>query len=160
MGWQDHRSRNVVSEPHQFGDELYRAYATKIKGFEDDFGLRYEAADGVNTKHPPFSVRGQPLNITFGRPIADIEKFLDAVFSGAEPFRLWGTPVFLSKDYLSDGIGFACHPSHSFEITPEFMRVYLLDGSCGNSIARLYTNLQHYYDSQVTMRSGEGEVLF
>ena len=34
------------------------------------------------------------------------------------------------------------------------MRVYLLDGSCGNTIARLYTNLQHYYDSQVTIEWG------
>ena len=65
---------------------LYRAYATKIKGFGAD--LRYETARGANPKKAPSSVSGEPLNITFGRPIADIEKFLDTVFSGSEPFRL------------------------------------------------------------------------
>jgi hypothetical protein len=47
----------------------------------------------------------------------------------------------------------------TFEITPEFMRVYLPDGSCGNTIIRLYTNLQHYYDSLVVLAAGGGEPL-
>lgn len=140
---------------------LYRAYATKIKGFEENFSLRYETARGANPKKAPSSVSGEPLNITFGRPIADIEKFLDTIFSGSEPFRLWGAPVLLAKNYFRV-TALDLHVTHriTFEITPDFMRVYLLDGSCGNTIARLYTNLQHYYDSQVTIRSGEGEVLF
>jgi hypothetical protein len=140
---------------------VYRTYAEKIKRFEDDFGLRYEAVEGANARQAPYSVGGEPLNVTFGRPIADLEKFLDSVFSGAEPFRLWGSPVSLGRNYFRV-TALDLHVTHpiTFEITPQFMRVYLPQGSCGNTLARLYTNLQHYYDSQVTMKSGNGEMLF
>ena len=85
----------------------------------------------------------------------------DSVFSGAEPFRLWGAPVLVGKDYFRV-TALDLHVTHriTFEITRDFMRVYLADRSCGNTIARLYTNLQHYYDSRVTMRSGEGTLCF
>ena len=48
----------------------------------------------------------------------------------------------------------------TFEVAPDFIRVYLPDGTCGNPIVRLYTNLQHYYDSQVVLAAGGGEALF
>lgn len=141
---------------------VYRAYAKKVEAFERNFSLRYGAPhDSDARKRGPCSVSGEPINITFGRPIADMEKFLDSLFSGAEPFRLWGAPVSLGKDYFRV-TALDLHVTHRimFEISPNFMRVYLADGSCGNTITRLYTNLQHYYDSGVTMKSGDGENLF
>lgn len=140
---------------------VYRGYAEKVRSFEENYSLRYEAAQGANARQAPNSVSGEPLNVTFGRPIANMEKFLDSVFSGAEPFRLWGAPVSLGRNYFRVN-ALDLHVTHriTFEITPDFMRVYLPIGSCGNTIARLYANLQHYYDSRVTMRSGEGEILF
>jgi hypothetical protein len=48
----------------------------------------------------------------------------------------------------------------SFELSPEFMRVYLAPGGCGNSLARLYTNLQHHYNSQVEAIDGSEELAF
>jgi len=140
---------------------VYRTYAEKVKGFEERFSLRYEAAQMANARRSHYTVSGEPFNITFSRPIADMEKFLDSVFSGAEPFRLWGAPVSLGRNYFRV-TALDLHVTHriTFEITPDFMRVYLVDGSCGNSIARLYTNLQHYYDSGVTLKSGEGDTLF
>ena len=48
----------------------------------------------------------------------------------------------------------------SFELSPEFMRVYLAPGGCGNSLARLYTNLQHHYNSQVEAVDGSEQPAF
>ena len=140
---------------------VYRAYAERVKALESRFSVRYEMTQVANSRRTHYHVSGEPLNVTFSRPITDMEKFLDSVFSGAEPFRLWGTPVPLGEKYYRV-TGLDLHVMHriTFEITPDFMRVYLPDGSCGNTVARLYTNLQHYYDSRVTMKSGAGETLF
>ena len=48
----------------------------------------------------------------------------------------------------------------SFELSPEFMRVYLAPGGCGNSLARLYTNLQHHYNSQIEAVDGSEQPAF
>lgn len=37
------------------------------------------------------------------------------------------------------------------------MRIYLPENSCGNTILRLYTNLQHYFDSNVKLNEEEIE---
>jgi hypothetical protein len=37
------------------------------------------------------------------------------------------------------------------ELTPFFVRVYLTSSSCGNVLARLLTNLQHYHDARVEL---------
>ena len=113
------------------------------------------APEGVN----PMS--GEPFNITFSRPIGDLESFLKAVFSGTEPFRLWGAPVAIGTNYFRvTALDLHVTNRITFEVARDFMRVYLPDGSCGNTIIRLYTNLQHYYDSQVSLTAGGGETLF
>jgi hypothetical protein len=54
------------------------------------------------------------------------------------------------------------HSSRTFhvELSPGFLRVYLPKGSCGNSILRLYANLQARYDATVTAVNGDGELVF
>jgi hypothetical protein len=139
-------------------NNIYRSYADRVRGFEERFSLRYgaEAANGGRT-----AMSGEPLNITFSRPIADLEKFLSSVFAGTDPFRLWGTPVSLGRNYYRvTALDLHVTNRITFEIAPDFMRVYLPDGSCGNTIIRLYTNLQHYYDSQVVLSAGGDEELF
>ena len=137
---------------------IYRNYAERVRGFEQRFSLRY----GIEADHGnKATMTGEPLNITFSRPIADLEKFLAAVFGGTDPFRLWGTPVSLSNNfYRVTAIDMHVTNRITFEISPDFIRVFLPDGSCGNTIIRLYTNLQHYYDSQVVLAAGGGEALF
>jgi hypothetical protein len=129
-----------------------RKYSGNIKTFEEKFSLHFDVNEqgrGV------FS--GEPLLLMFSRPIHNMEIFLERVFSGGYPFRLSGIPVRLSSQ-LHRVIAVDLHVSQmlTFEITPEFMRVYLPRGSCGNTIARLHTNLQHYYDSLVELRDGQG----
>ena len=139
-------------------NSIYTSYADKVRGFEERFSLRYEVR-AVNAERT--TMTGEPLNITFSRPIANLPKFLAAIFSGTEPFRLWGTPVSIGREYFRV-TAMDLHVTNriTFEVGSDFMRVYLPDGSCGNTIVRLFTNLQHYYDSQVALTAGGGEQLF
>jgi hypothetical protein len=46
------------------------------------------------------------------------------------------------------------------EITRHWMRVYLPRGSCGNVLARLFTNLQHALHSDIELVTGSGKDVF
>jgi len=141
-------------------NSIYRSYSEKVRSFEQRFSLRFEEP-AANQPNGHMTMDGEPLSLTFSRPIADLKKFMTAIFSGTDPFRLWGVPVSAGRDYFRvTAVDLHVTNRITFEITPNFMRVYLPIGSCGNSIVRLYTNLQHYYDSQVVLAAGGGETLF
>jgi hypothetical protein len=135
---------------------VYRSYAAKIQQFEQQYAIGYTVTDGTRLK-----VDGEPLNIRFGQPIANLGVFVDSIFSASHPFRLWGVPNRIRDDLIRVA-AIDLHVAHrvNFEITPNFMRIYLPKGSCGNTIARLYTNLQHHYDSLVQVRAGGEEFRF
>ena len=95
---------------------------------------------------------GTPITLRFSRRIPDLDYFLDQLFSAREPFRLWGLP-------RHDGEGFAeveavdLHVGQRlrFDITNDWLRVYLFEGGCGNTIARLASNLQHHFDGALSI---------
>ena len=136
--------------------DLYRKYKAVIRRIEQEYALRYPVdRDGR------MSISGGPFNFVFSSPIENLYHFCDRLLTSAAPFRLWGIPSFLNDSYvrvcavdLHVGCGL------NFEITREFMRVYLPEGSCGNTIARLYTNLQHSYDACVRIEVGNEHDLF
>jgi hypothetical protein len=39
----------------------------------------------------------------------------------------------------------------SIELTPDWMRLYLYEEACGNTVLRIFTNLQHYYDPSAAL---------
>ena len=95
------------------------------------------------------------------RPISNLEVFCESIFSSGEPFRLWGVPTRLAKDfYRVQALDLHMGTPLQFEIGPQFLRVYLPVGSCGNSVVRLYTNLQHHYDSLIQAQDGDGRRVF
>ena len=65
------------------------------------------------------------------------------------PFKLWGLKSKISDGYFKI-LAIDLHTGNpiDFEIADNMMRVYLFKGNCGNTILRLYTNLQMYYDSK------------
>lgn len=139
-------------------NSIYRSYSDKVRGFEKRFSLRFSTP--ANRRRQTI-MDGEPLTLTFSRPIADLKKFMAALFGGTEPFRLWGVPVSVGENYWRvTAVDLHVTNRITFEIAPDFMRVYLPQGSCGNTIVRLFTNLQHYYDSQVALTAGGGETLF
>lgn len=102
-------------------------------------------------------VQGTAVAVEFGRPIADLGRFLDAVFSSREPFRLWGVPRAVDPEFWTvEAVDL--HVGHRLRVEGgrTWLRVLLPDGACGNTLARLVANLQHHYDAQV--RFGDAEL--
>lgn len=94
-------------------------------------------------------VGGSPFHILFPNEIDDLDAFVGRMFNSAEPFRLWGTKSKIRDGYLKV-MAVDLHTGRpiDFEITSDMMRVYLFKGNCGNTLMRLLTNVQMYYDSK------------
>ncbi len=135
--------------------ELYRIYKQLVTNLEKHYALSFQAE---NSK---YKLNGYPLNFYFNQPIADLEKFCESIFSCSFPFKLWGVPIPVNNNFIRVS-GFDLHTGApiNFEITHEYIRVYLPKGTCGNSVARFYTNLQHFYDSLITVEAGDGKRIF
>lgn len=95
-------------------------------------------------------LKGSPFTIKFSKRIPDLERFIDGVFSSREPFKLWGARDKIGEGYYSV-LGVDLHEGSSidFEIADDMMRVYLSEGSCGNTLLRLFANLQLRYDTRI-----------
>ncbi|MEW6155341.1 MAG: hypothetical protein AB1673_15350 [Actinomycetota bacterium] len=99
---------------------------------------------------------GGPVVLRFSRSILDLERFLDGLFSAREPFRLWGIPQMTGEERAEvEAVDLHVGQPVRFDIAPEWMRVYLFAGGCGNSVARLVANLQHHFDGQLQIVDDE-----
>lgn len=135
---------------------LYRTYAEAVRRFEEKFVVSVGHHDGKTS-----SMRGEPLNITFQPAIENLDAFCSHVFSSGNPFRIWGLPVKVgANNYRVAAVDLHVGSRLNLEISPEYMRVYLAPGACGNTLFRLYTNLQHYYHSLIEAKDGSGEQVF
>lgn len=104
-------------------------------------------------------VDGDVAIVHFPLPVANLEHFVGALFNAKEPFRLWAVPRQVAKlQWEANAVDLHVGQTLRLEITPEWMRV-LLDGStCGNTIARLVTNLQHRFHAQTRLAT-DGELV-
>ncbi len=91
-------------------------------------------------------VDGSPIEIRFSRRLHDVPSFLDQLFSSREPFRLWGLHVATDAYGDCDGVDLHVGERIRVEVQPEFLRIHLYEGGCGNTVARLVANLQHHVD--------------
>lgn len=98
---------------------------------------------------------GRPITIQFSRRIEDLERFLDELFSCRDPFRLWGVPEMDAGVAHVEAVDLHVGDHMRIDVSPEWMRVYLNRGSCGNTIARLISNLQHGFDGALTVADPE-----
>jgi hypothetical protein len=90
---------------------------------------------------------GGPIELTFSRPLTDIDMFIDGLLSSREPFRLWGIANDVSDDYTEiEAVDLHVGQRIRIEVSPNMIRVHLRQGGCGNTIARLVSNLQHHVD--------------
>ncbi len=101
-------------------------------------------------------IEGRAFDFNFDREILSIPQFLDVLLNCKQPFRIWGLKNKLVNNvYQVFGVDLHTGDSIDMEITPYLLRVYLPANSCGNTILRLFTNLQHYYDSKVRLNEEE-----
>ncbi len=85
-----------------------------------------------------------------------MNKLLDKLLSSTKPFRLWGLKRQINKDYYK-AVCVDLHTANklTMEASPEWIRIYLPYGACGNTVLRLLTNIQQYYDSGAKLVVGD-----
>jgi hypothetical protein len=97
------------------------------------------------------SFAGMPIGIRFSRPIPDLATFCDELFSSRAPFRLWGQPIVTADGASVEAVDLHVGQRLSMELGHDWMRVYLYAGSCGNTVARLISNLQRRFDGALSL---------
>jgi hypothetical protein len=96
-------------------------------------------------------MNGGPIAIRFSREIEDLDTFLGELFAVRRPFRLWGIPEVIDGAAHVEAVDLHVGQRMRMDIGTTWMRVYLNQSGCGNSVARLITNLQHWFDSALTL---------
>jgi hypothetical protein len=105
-------------------------------------------------------IEGQAFDLIFKREIEDPGSFADILTNSKTPFRIWGLKNKISKEYCQVfGVDLHTGDPLNLEISDYGIRVYLRKGACGNSVLRLYTNLQHYFDSNVRLNDEPLQVI-
>ncbi len=98
-------------------------------------------------------VAGGPFNFVFPDSIEDLDLFIDRMFNSDMPFNLWGMKFAIDEGYFKImAIDLHANRPIDFEITKDFMRVYLFKGGCGNTLLRILANLQLHYDANAMCR--------
>lgn len=136
---------------------LKSKYGSVIRGIEDEYAIGWTGGRSGR------SFSGEPLLFTFSADtvIVDLDSFAKSIFRASRPFRLFGFPHRRTERRLDiEAIDLHTGDQFSVELTREWMRLYLPKGSCGNVVARLYTNLLHSLDSDTTLTDGSGEMIF
>lgn len=131
-------------------DETKSHYKKLVEEVEQ-YRLRTVHASGFG------HLKGKSVDIFFDRQVQNFELFLGRLLDSKSPFRLWGIRQKLAPDYYRV-FALDLHTGHplDLEISRNLIRVYVPRGSCGNTLLRLYVNIQHYYDS----RAQSEELLF
>lgn len=131
------------------GDVVGR-YRQLIEGVEGN-AMRWESSEaGVRPL-------GKPIFIEFERPFPDRGRLYQDMFSCRMPFRLWAAAS-PDRASVSDGevISAEAVDLHvgqrlTMELGNDWVRVYVREGNCGNSVARLIANLQKYANSPLRL---------
>jgi hypothetical protein len=135
---------------------LVRLYEDFVLSLERIFGIRLLADD------TSIMIEGRPLSLDARKPEGfEFEQLVSRMFSGIEPFRLLGTVDWRESDLAwVEAIDLHTGAPLRLDMTPEWIRVYLARGLCGNSLARLVTNLQKSYNADLGFFDEEATALF
>lgn len=131
------------------GDVVGR-YSRLIEGVEGN-AMRWEPS-GVGIRPV-----GKPIFIEFERPFPDRGRLYQDMFSCRMPFRLWAAA---SPDRASvpdgevisaEAVDLHVGQRLTIEMGDDWVRVYVREGNCGNSVARLIANLQKYANAPLRL---------
>lgn len=136
----------------QFVRGVVTRYAAFVRALE-------ATAIGWDPLHPDQdgggTFTGRPVVIAFSRPVPDLERFSQELLACRVPFRLWGVP-----EIVDEGAGPVVHIDAvdlhvgqrlRMDVGQTWMRIYLERGACGNTVARLASNLQHRFDGALRL---------
>lgn len=90
-----------------------------------------------------------------------VNLLVEKIFDGKEPFRLIGFPTSVNEtSALVEVVDLHTGGKLTFDLHPDVLTVYLPEHTCGNSIARLYTNIQHTLSIPFEVEADNGDKLF
>lgn len=139
--------------------DLKNEYSEKLQKIEDNFRIGID----FDPKSKNYRIEGKPLYFKFSEQLSNemMDLFVEKVFNGAMPFRLLGFPSQLGNfGRFIEVVDLHIGESFSLEIYPDLMVVYLSENICGNTIFRLYTNLQHFFSKKIEVCSDDEKQLF
>ncbi len=123
-------------------DRIRRRYRRDVDRIESLYRVDSEGGNGT--------LSGRSATLRLSRPVGDAAAFAEAICSATPPFRYWGAPTMSSPSYtrlrvLDLNVGGLL----DFEITADFIRVFLPAGSSASTLIRLYAAMQRHVDSRV-----------
>lgn len=135
---------NSIDSHFNVVEKIKSDYSKIIKLIETNYRL------GTEMKGEGLILSGGPIFIDFNKELEDIEGLINTMFSGKMPFRLSGIINKESDSYYSIyGIDLHSNDLVNFEISPQWIAIYLNHTSCGNVVTRLVTNIQTYITSNI-----------
>jgi len=137
--------RAVVDRYARFVEEVERLALR----FEPLGSGRSQAVRGDDEGGASYS--GVPIGICFSRRISDLRHFCAELFNSRTPFRLWGQVIMVGGMATVDAVDLHVGQRLRIEVGTDWMRVYIRAGSCGNTVARLVSNLQSRFDSALVL---------
>jgi len=127
--------------------ELVEAAEALAIGFDRFSDRGHEESDDSSGG----TMTGTPIELLFSRPLADFDGFLSQIFSSRAPFRLWASIGDYGDNYAEiEAVDLHVGSRIRLEISPEMIRIHLRRNGCGNSVARLISNLQHHVDGNIS----------
>jgi hypothetical protein len=103
---------------------------------------------------------GEPLVFSFPKPLTEFKTFVKELVSCKEPLRIWGLVEEVGEERVHiEGVDMHTGSRLRFDVTRDFMRIYLGPTACGNTIARLLRNLQAHVDSTIHIHFPQDDTL-
>lgn len=126
---------------------MVRRYEQWVGVLEDRHRVSTEALEGSGV-----IVTGDVATISFGRDVENLDRLVQGLFTAKEPFRLWGVPERTSDGWSADAVDLHVGHPLRIDILSDRIRVLLERETCGNTIARLLTNLQQRLDARAVLQ--------
>jgi len=137
------RGTSFTDHQHVLG-AVREKYQASVEGLERD------ASIGAREGEEAHFVSGEPLVFEFSQPIRNMGAVIPRMFTSAEPYRLWGVPRRVNTRMLRvHTVDLHVGQPLTVEVTPKHLVAYLPQGTCGNTITRLYSNVQRTLDPGV-----------
>lgn len=137
-------------------DEVRKQYSQLIRKIEKECALRWVNNSSGGLILEGYAIHFIPENFELHVPL-----LVEKIFDGTEPFRLLGFPtLFEETSAVMEVVDLHTGGKLTMEIYPDLITIYLPEQTCANTIARLYTNIQHSLNVNFRVETDNGEQLF
>lgn len=122
---------------------VVRRYESFVRSLEDRHQLNVEPQEQGGLR-----LAGDVALIEFTERL-DPQVLLTGLFTAKEPFRLWAVPKQVGEEeWEANAVDLHVGQPLRLEISPHRIRLLLDEDTCGNTLARMLTNLQHHLDAR------------